>query len=308
MHLLILLYASFASVFTIGKFALLSNAPLFFVGTRMTLAGVLLGMYALWKYGTVTFKLNTQQWISLLLLGVVNIYITNALEFWGLKHLSSTKTCFFYSLSPFIAALFSFLLFNEMMSKRQWLGLVIGFLGFMPVIFGSPEPDNDLSTFLLFSWPELAIFTAVVASALGWILLKQAIQKHEIASSTANSASMLLGGIMITVNSYALEAWEPFPVGDPTVFFICTLALIIISNFFCYNLYAYLFKKFSATFISFVGFITPAFVALYGTIFLDEQIPFLFYPSFAIVSVGIFLFYQEELYAKKIESSQAVSA
>lgn len=303
MYLVVLLYACFASVFTIGKVALVDSDPLFFVGSRMSLAGVLLVSYSLITQGFAPFKLDRYQWASLITLGAFNIYLTNALEFWALKYLTSTKTCFFYSLSPFVAALGSYLFFRESMSSKKWLGLFIGFMGFAPVIFGTTDGD-ELGSFLIFSWPEIAILAAVVASATGWLLLKQATQTYKVEPFVANGMSMILGGMMTLANSFVSETWDPVPSNDITTFLLCSFALMAISNFFCYNLYAYLFKKFSATFISFAGFITPAFTATYGFIFLSEEIPLIFYPSYAVVCLGIFLFYQEELRAPVAEIDQ----
>jgi drug/metabolite transporter (DMT)-like permease len=63
----------------------------------------------------------------------------------------------------------------------------------------------------------------------------------------------------------------------------------------CYNLYGYLLRRFSATFMSFAGLTTPLFTALFGWIFLGEVASPAFYLSFSILSVGLLLFYQEEL-------------
>lgn len=297
MHLIVLLFAGFASVFTIGKAALEVSDPLFFVGSRMTIAGIFMCLYSAYSQGLASLKLNRTQWIGIGALAVVNIYLTNALEFWGLKSLTSTKTCFFYSLTPFIAAIGSYLFFKERLSTKKWLGLIIGIVGFSPIIFGSADSE-ELRSFLIFSWPELAVLGAVVASSIGWILLKQSTQKHQVGAFAANGLSMLLGGAITTVNSLMVENWNPIPTTDITSFLLCSFALMTISNFLCYNLYAHLFTKFSATFISFSGFITPAFTALYGYVFLNEQIPLLFYPSYAMVSLGIFVFYMEELKVK----------
>jgi drug/metabolite transporter (DMT)-like permease len=60
-------------------------------------------------------------------------------------------------------------------------------------------------------------------------------------------------------------------------------------------MYASLLKKYTATFMSFAGFIAPLFTALYGWAFLGEIITWHFYASSAIVFVGLFLFYKDEL-------------
>jgi drug/metabolite transporter (DMT)-like permease len=106
----------------------------------------------------------------------------------------------------------------------------------------------------------------------------------------ANGVSMLIGGILALGHSYSTEEWNPFPVTHYSVFFECTLLLILISNLICYNLYGMLLKRYSATFISFAGFTTPLFTALFGWLLLGETVSLSFYLSFFIVLSGLVLF------------------
>ncbi|MCV5950917.1 DMT family transporter, partial [Escherichia coli] len=62
-----------------------------------------------------------------------------------------------------------------------------------------------------------------------------------------------------------------------------------------YNLYGTLLKRYSATFMSFAGFTTPLFTALFGWLVLGEIVTWPFYVSFCIVLLGLVLFDQEEL-------------
>jgi drug/metabolite transporter (DMT)-like permease len=74
--------------------------------------------------------------------------------------------------------------------------------------------------------------------------------------------------------------------------------MIIIANIIFYNLYGYLLHFYSATWLSFVGFITPLFAALYGWLFLNETIGWAYFISIFIVFWGLYLFYQDELKKK----------
>src|SRR5271170_1720075 len=99
----ILMFAVWSSVFSLSKLTLQYCPPLFLTGTRMVLAGALILLFlALWRRSD--FKLNRTQLLSLGLLAFFSIYLTNALEFWGVQFLSAAKTCFIYSLSPFFSA------------------------------------------------------------------------------------------------------------------------------------------------------------------------------------------------------------
>ncbi len=294
MILVSVLYALFALVFVIEKEALQYAQPLFLVGIRMLTAGVvLLGVWR-WQSGAWP-KLNSSMWKRIVLLAFCNIYINNAAEFWGLQYLTSFKTCFIYSLSPFISALFSYFVYREVLSNRKWLGLVVGFLGFLPVLLSQTDSEEISGQFLLFSWAELAIVVACASSVYGWIVLKQLVFDDGVPPLVANGFSMVIGGVLALSHSRVVETWAPLPVTSLMPFVLTTLALIAISNCAAYNLYGFLLKRFSATFMSFAGLMTPLFTALFAWLALGEVATAPFWFSYLIVFTGLYLFYQEEL-------------
>lgn len=101
----LLMYAAWSSVFSIGKIALQYSPPIFLTGFRMLLAGVILFIYLLITK-RAALKISLNQFFSLTLLGFFSIYLTNILEFWGLQYLTAAKACFLYSLSPFFCCSF----------------------------------------------------------------------------------------------------------------------------------------------------------------------------------------------------------
>lgn len=296
MFFVILLYALFASVFTISKTGLEYAQPFFFVGVRMLMAGVILIGY-LYFFNRKELRFNKAHIWRLLQLAAFNIYLTNVFEFWGLKYLTSFKTCFIYSLSPFVSALLSFFIFSDKMSGKKLLGLLVGFAGFIPILLNQTSSEEQTGHFFFLSWAEIAVVCAAISSVYGWILLKQLVQENEYSPMLVNGLSMTIGGAMALFHSSLTETWDPFPVqaGGAIPFIECAILLMIISNLICYNLYGHLLKQFSATFISFVGFTTPFFTALFGWFYLGEVVTWPFYVSSAIVFSGLLLFYQEEL-------------
>jgi drug/metabolite transporter (DMT)-like permease len=289
-----LLYALFASVFTIAKTALEYSQPFFLLGSRMLLAGVLLLGYQFF-IKKERFQFDKKTWWRIIGLSLFNIYLTNAFEFWGLKYLTSFKTCFIYSLSPFVSALLSYFMFEEKLNWKKWSGLLLGFLGFVPILLSQTASEEQTGHIFFFSWAELAVMMAAICSVYGWILLRQLVKEHNLSQLSANGWSMAIGGVAALFHSSLVEGWDPVPVTSFVPYFECTLLLILISNLICYNLYGWLLKRYSATFMSFAGFTTPLFTALFGWIFLNETVTWPFYVSFLIVLSGLIIFDQEEL-------------
>lgn len=306
--IVVLMYATWSSVFSLGKMALEHCPPLFLTASRMLLAGVLLLAFMAIK-DRFAFKWTFKQFLSFCLLAVFSIYLTNALEFWSLQHLSAAKTCFIYSLSPFFAAFFSYLHFGEKMNGRKWIGMLIGFAGFIPVLAMQKGADELLTSLTFLSWPELAMIGAALCSVYGWILLRLIVKDTTVSPTMANGASMLIGGLFALGHSYFAETWAPLPLSAAHfgAFAQGTLIMTFISNIICYNLYGMLLKRFTATFLSFMGLLSPIFASINSWFFLGEAPSPTIFLSTAIVSLGLWLIYSAELRQGYIRKAEAIA-
>jgi drug/metabolite transporter (DMT)-like permease len=297
MYLVILLYALFASIFTLQKETLKFAEPFFLVGFRMSLAGLILLIYA--NINKQTIKIHKSHIKDLALLTMSAIYLTNVFEIWGLKHMASAKVCLIYSLSPFLAAFIAFVVLKETLSTKKWVGLIIGFIGLMPIMFTQTQQEFLSGTIFIFSFAELAVLIAVLCAVYGWIILKKILQQHHYSPIFANGISMLGGGILALIHSYFAGEWNTSPVHNWQPFLITSIITCLISNVICYNLYGLLLKRFSATFISFAGLVTPIFASLFGFVFLQEIISWHFFAAMFLFSIGLIIFHQEEIKLKE---------
>lgn len=296
LFLVIFMYGAWSSVFSLGKMALESSPPVFLTSIRMLFAAVILLGWLFFKNRS-SLKIGKKQILPILALAVFSIYLTNILEFWGLQHLTAAKTCFIYSLSPFFAALFSYLHFGEKMNVKKMLGMLIGFAGFVPVLMMQTGDEGLFKAFSFFSWPELAIMGAALFSVYGWVLLRIIVKKQTLSPMYANGYSMLIGGTMAFVHSLFIDHWSPIPVaaGHMGPFIQGIVIMTLVSNILCYNLYGYMLKKYTATFLSFMGLLSPIFASINSWFILGEAPSWQILLSTSIVSLGLFIVYQAEL-------------
>ncbi len=295
MGLIFLLYMCWSSMFPIGKWLLLSSTPVFLTAARMLLAGVLLTGYVLWRKRS-ELKMGWKEWVSLGVLGVMSIYITNVLEFYGLEHLSAAKTCFIYSLTPFFSALLSYLHFGEKMTRNKWAGMLVGMVGMIPVFMLQTGNESLYELMFFFTLPELAVVAAAFFAVYGWVILRIMVKNREVSPLIANGVSMLIGGGLALGHSLMIDTWAPIPVtGSIVPFASVVVAATLLSNIFCYNLYGYLLRHYTATLLSFFGLLSPIFASINAWIILGETPSPLIIFSTAVVLLGAWIVYREEI-------------
>jgi drug/metabolite transporter (DMT)-like permease len=290
MYLLVILYALLAGTFSLGKVLLSYTQPIFLVGTRMTLAGSILLLYHAFN-STSRVRLQKDHIWFFVQSTLFTIYIPYIFRYWGLVYLSSSKACLLYNFGPFISYTLSYLLCGEKITLKKCLGLVIGFCGLLPIIGKSSQATLAHVPFLL---PECALLISVSSMSYGWLIIHRMINQHGYAPSFVNGISMFFGGLLAFLTALVIEPSEAF-ITD-LVPFLCLLSIIvIISNLICHNLYGYLLKRFTPTMMSFAGSMSPLFAALYGWLFMAEQLTFDFFMALITVFIGLSLFYHDEL-------------
>lgn len=196
MHLVIMLYMLLASMFSLQKVTLDHCEPFFSVGARMLFAGIILIGYVLIRHKPKSIQVKPAHLKGILLLAISMVYLTNTFEIWALKHMTSSKVCLLYSLSPFVSALVAFFVLNETLSWKKLLGMAIGFLGLLPLIFMKTQQELGTGTFLVFTLAELAGLGMVFCGVLGWIMLKKVMQDYKYTPLVANGLGMIVGGLL----------------------------------------------------------------------------------------------------------------
>lgn len=294
MVVVLLLYALFATVFPLCKIAFNNYIePIFFTSVCLMLAGTVLLAYQYVKdKNKIVWK--KEHTIPLLMLIVCNIFLTNVCERWGLQYLTSVKTAFIYNLSPFFSAILSYFLLSERMTLIKWLGFLIGFLGFIPFFIEKSAQESASGCFLFCSWAELALVTASISTVIGWIGMRKLVLLG-YCPVVANGISMFMGGLMILPVSMVLEPWTPVPVSDWFHASFYIMLTTCISYIIAYNMYGYLLSRYTATFLTMAGLTSPLFTAFFGWILLGETISWTFAFSMIMVSIGLYLFYSQEL-------------
>lgn len=292
MWLLFLLNAVCGTTFPLSKTLLHYCTPFFLVASRMIIAGTVLCGYSYWT-DPKSIKISQKNILSLLQISFLGIFLTFMFEYWAMQFISAGKTAFIFNLTPFLTALFSYFLFNETMTYRKFLGLCIGFIGFFPILLSNPATENVNGTIAHFlSFPEMALILAVSMYSYSWVLMRKLV-RNNVSPIVVNGYAMFFGGLMASPVTLFFEGVPQ--VTSWSTFFGLLALLILMGNVIFYNLYGFLLKRYTATFLSFTGFTIPFFSAIFAWLLLGETVGWNFYVASVIVFIGLYVFYQEEL-------------
>lgn len=290
MILILLLYTILASTFTIGKILLTFLPPFFLIGLRMVFSGIVL-LTGYYFFSKEKVKIQRNDWYMLFVISCIHILIPYASEFIALKSIAPSCAALMFNLSPFFSALFSYWYFSEKMTKTKWVGATISFSGL--IYFVGPSSFCLGNIFDLdFSYGLLLV--GVATSSLAWVMIRQFVKNKNYSILLINGVAMLLGGLESFAASYLYGEVVDFPWQQKTMFFGLFLIIVLFANVF-YNFYGYLLKKYSATFLSFMGIATPLITAFFDWLFLGIHIHFNFFITLILISIGVYIFYKEEL-------------
>ncbi len=167
----------------------------------------------------------------------------------------------------------------------------------LPILIQQTGSEELFQAYGFFSWPTLSVIGAALVSVYGWILLRLIVKGNALPPSLTTAMSMVFGGTFALLHSYLFESWHPLPVGKGELYHFAqgTLGLMIISNLLCYTFYGMLLKRFTATFLSLMGLLSPIFASLYSWFFLNESISPLMFASTGIVLFGLWIVHRAEL-------------
>ncbi len=288
----IILNFLFAVNLILRKVILDCAQPIFLQGIRLTVAGIVLLGY-LYFYKRSLIKLQRQDIMLFFQASLFFAYLSYVLSVITMNDLSSARFAFMLNISPFITAIICHFFFKESLSRKEVASLILGFIGFMPLVLVGQQDGIESASF--FSIPGMWLFLSTVAYAYGWIVVSQLVKERNYSPLFVTGVAFFCGGMATLLTSFVFEGWlHEAPVSDLLKFTTYMIAIIFISEVVASNMYAALLKRYSATFLSFAGFLYPIFSALLGWIFLQEKITYNFFISAIIVGVALYIFQLSE--------------
>ena len=181
------------------------------------------------------------------------------------------------TLQPILTNILSGPLFQEKITWRQWLGIILGFIGSLMVLgvdFGNEFPKIGL----------LASIIALIAITTGTLWQKKISGKLTL---SINNAYQAVGGCLF--NLLLIYLFENPFINFNTSFILAMSHQIILVSFGAFTILMFLIKEGSVSKTSTLFFLVPPVTAIMAWIFLNENLSTIDIIGFLITSFGVYI-------------------
>jgi drug/metabolite transporter (DMT)-like permease len=202
----------FGGTFIAGRIMAANLPPFTSAFLRFLLASLFLVLFVFKKYGKFP-RINFQQFLLIITLGLTGVVGYNFLFFSGLKFITASRASMIISLNPSLITILSALILKEKFTKFKFTGIILSLIGALIVI-----SQGNIQVILQgnIGWGELLILGCVVCwssfTVLGKITMKNL--KPIIAITYACLAGTLIlilptyqEGVLQNFMQYSIEVW-----------------------------------------------------------------------------------------------------
>ena len=263
--------------FIIGRATHTSNGPLTLSTGRWLLVAILLSP---WLIKVITAKkLDRGEWISLSFMAVIAVGIYNTFIYIGLQYTAAPNGVLYNSTIPFYIILLNWLLFNQKLGLREFIGIVLSALG---VVFLVSKGRAETLLNLEFSQGDIWIIIATICWGLYTALLPR-WRPQQLSGLEFLSVLAAIGVIPLTfaraINPFTEPAFDWASQTIIAVIYVAVAASIL--AWFCFNEGVKLIGSEKA------GqsiHLMPVFVSIMAYFFLDEKLY-----SYHLIGAGLIL-------------------
>ena len=170
----------------------------------------------------------------------------------------------------------------------------MGLIGLIPILWKNTTTELEVAVPGDQWLGNIIVLVSMIFFCWGWILFKKLIESCSYSVQMLNGIAMMIGGILSSFFVMMVYGGSVFEISFSENF-AYLMGLFLLSSLLTYTLYAYLLQNFSPTFISFAGFLEPAFALFYGFLWFGYTVRIVDIISFFILFLGLYIFYRQEL-------------
>jgi drug/metabolite transporter (DMT)-like permease len=265
-------YFIWGSTYLAIRFGIESFPPFLMAGFRFSLAGVVMYLFLrMMGSPNPTFI----EWRGAAIVGILMPAFGNGTVCFVQQTVSSSIAALSIATVPIWMAIFS-TLWGHKITRQEWLGIAIGFVGIVLLNMGGSLSGEVTSALLL--------LFAACAWSFGSVWGRHLAMPNGLMGA---ACQMLVGGLMLMmVSAYAGEAW-PSTISAKS--WGAMLYLLVLSSLVAYSAYQWLLKNVRPLVASSNTFVNPVVAFVVGIIFANEHIADNEYIALAVIIIGVVL-------------------
>ena len=271
------------------KVAVRDFPPAAMIELRLGVAGVLLALFLVARIGWrgALRELRAAGWAGFAI-GIVNGAIPFTLIAWGEQHVDSGIAAVANSTVPiFNALLVPWLLPLERLSRRRFIGVLVGLVGVGVLTVAQP------SVSWWFVAGTAAVVVASVSYAFGGILAQHSLSS---ARGPTLAAASMLGGAVALLPLALFDLPDHAPGWKPVASLAgLTLAGTVLAQLILFRA----IRLYGSSRTSLVTYLMPPVALVYGAVLLDEPITVASVGGLALIMFGVALGSGAVLFARR---------
>jgi drug/metabolite transporter (DMT)-like permease len=281
------IYIVWGSTYLAMRWAVESLAPFYLVGIRFFIGGsafLVLSIVA----GKLRRKPTLLELGSSLLMGIFLLLLGNGLMSVGLQRIDSYLAAIIISATPFCVALFNRILFRQKIASIRLIGIIIGFLGVVSILYNEKNPFASLDPYVLF----------VIAGLFSWAFATSLGHKIPVyPNNLVNSGlQMIFAGMLALALSQFL--YSPLPELIPNISVRSWWAVAYLATIGSAAYYAYVYLLAHEPSIRVVSYaiVNPLIAVILGLILGNEKAVPLLALGMPFIFIGlVFMLYGESI-------------
>ncbi|ALF10998.1 DMT family transporter [Parageobacillus thermoglucosidasius] len=268
-------------MYVVSKYVLDFIPPFTLVWLRYAIAFIVLfGVLKFHEHKTkMRLSIRKQDWLLLGWIGFIGYFVSISLQFTGTKLSDAHTGALITSATPAFIVLFARFVLNEPITLKKAVALLLASIGVVIVIGLDDRGGQSFSGNMM-----------LVGAALTWALLSVYVKVASARfSALVITTYAILFALLFTTPVMLWELHEPFVSLPDMIVVFGVLYLGIISTAGAFFLWNKGMEMMDAGIGSLFFFFQPLVGAVFGFLFLQEQITASFYLGGLLIIIGVFI-------------------
>ncbi len=244
---------------------------------RSVISATVMGMILLIRGGRL--RLLYEERPMLLLLSFIAIPVNQFLFLFGMRYTTASNAALLYATTPILVLIFSRLILRERLTGVKIVGVILGFVGVMTVIF-----ERGISASMEYLLGNVLIGCAVVAWGLYTVLGRRLIVRY--GAVEASSLTLIIGTLMFIPIGIIPALRFPFETLTMSSW-MEILYLAIITSVLSYFLWYFALGRVEAGKVALFTNLQPVLTTVLAVLLLGQQVTVPFIVGGVVALAGV---------------------